>query len=87
MYLRSKPIMSNQEAAQPPKRKVTRLPPEAPRPCFYCGAPVLLRLQSPGFRSKWTRDNQDGTRHDCPRAYPQRPRIRETQAEYLVHST
>ncbi len=76
------PTVSNQGAANQGRSKVTRLPAEAPRPCFYCGAPVLVRVQLPGYGSKWTLDNQDGTRHDCPRPYRDRPRIREAQASY-----
>jgi len=65
-----------------PKR--TTLPPEAPKPCLYCKQPILLRLQAPGFRSRWARDNPDGTRHDCP-VLAKRPRyklLRERQARY-----
>ena len=66
-----------------PKR--TKIPPEEPRPCLTCGAPIYLALNPDygrGSRYKWQRYNPDATWHSHSSTPKPDRKLRETQAAY-----
>lgn len=67
------------------RAKRTKLPPEEPRPCLGCQAPVYLALNPDygrGSRFKWQVYNPDGTWHAHNAEPKPNRKLRETQAAY-----